>query len=72
MPLGESVLVERDGAWVPGVVLWEYCDSGRTRCLVRYETSAGVVVRRLHWRDELRIGVVLELGLRRVARGRAR
>jgi hypothetical protein len=36
-----------------GHVLWRYEESGRTRALVRYEMPSGVVVRRLHWADEL-------------------
>ncbi|MGH8895005.1 MAG: hypothetical protein ACRDWY_17135 [Actinomycetes bacterium] len=66
MPLGEAVFVEDDGRWLPGVIQWEYHDTGRVRALVRYTTASGVVVRRLHWRDQLRTGVVIELGLRQV------
>jgi hypothetical protein len=49
----DLVLVEHDGTLLTGAVLWSYLESGRTRALVRYETPAGVVVRRLHWADEL-------------------
>jgi hypothetical protein len=62
----ETVLVEHHGSWLAGVVLWEYSDTGRPRLLVRYELPIGLIVRRLHWRDELRTPpcVVLELDLR--------
>jgi hypothetical protein len=49
----DLVLVEHDGALLLGSVLWRYEESGRMRALVRYETPSGVVVRRLHWADEL-------------------
>jgi hypothetical protein len=49
----DLVLVEHDGALLIGTVLWRYEESGRMRALVRYETPSGVVVRRLHWADEL-------------------
>jgi hypothetical protein len=58
-----AVLVEHDHQWLPGIVLWKYLDTGRWRTLVRYETPAGHVVRRLHWLDELRPGRVLVLPL---------
>lgn len=62
---GETVLVEHLESWLPGTVLWEYLDIGRPRALVRYELPFGLVVRRLHWRDELRTpSVVLEFQLR--------
>jgi hypothetical protein len=62
--LGERVLVEHLGQWVPATVLWEYVDTGRPRSLVRYETPLGSVVRRLCWHDELRpVGTVVELRL---------
>jgi hypothetical protein len=65
---GQMVLVEHRERWVPGVVLFEYVDVGRLRALVRYELPGGLIVRRLHWRDELRApGVVLELQLRLLA-----
>lgn len=61
---GESVSVRYGDVWLPGTVLWEYRDVGRARALVRYRMPGGVVVRRLHWRDELRPrGVVLEMDL---------
>jgi hypothetical protein len=64
---GQTLLVEHLGSWLPGTVLWEYTDTGRVRVLVRYELQSGLVVRRLHWRDELRCpGVVIELYLRRL------
>ena len=63
----ETVLVEHLGSWVPGSVLWEYEDTRRRRALVRYQLQSGFVVRRLHWRDELRSPpVVIELQLRRL------
>jgi hypothetical protein len=49
----DLVLVEHDGRLLVGSVLWRYEESGRTRALVRYETPSGVIVRRLHWADEL-------------------
>lgn len=49
----DLVLVEHDGTLVIGTVLWRYVESGRMRALVRYESPSGVVVRRLHWADEL-------------------
>jgi hypothetical protein len=49
----DLVLVEHDGRLLVGSVLWRYVESGRMRALVRYETPSGVVVRRLHWADEL-------------------
>jgi len=49
----DLVLVEHDGRLLVGSVLWRYVESGRTRALVRYETPSGVIVRRLHWADEL-------------------
>ena len=56
--------VEQGGRWVPGTVLWEFPDNGRTRALVRFASGGGTVVRRLHWSDELRRpGRVLELPL---------
>lgn len=65
---GESVLVEHVESWLPGRVLWEYPDIGRLRALVRYELPGGLVVRRLHWRDELRTSsVVLEFQLQLLA-----
>ena len=48
-----AVMVEHDHQWLPGVILWQYLDTGRPRALVRYETPSGHVVRRLHWTDEL-------------------
>jgi hypothetical protein len=61
----QTVLVDHLGSWLPGVVLWEYSDVGRQRALVRYELPGGMVVRQLHWQDELRNpGVVLEFQLR--------
>ena len=61
---GEAVSVEQGGAWVPGTVLWEFQDNGRARALVRVVTAGGIVVRGLHWSDELRRpGRVLELPL---------
>jgi hypothetical protein len=64
---GETVLVEHVGSWLQGTVLWEYMDTGRLRALVRYELRSGLVVRRLHWRDELQPPyVVIELELRRL------
>lgn len=66
--LGELVLVEHEGAWLPGALLWEYVEAGRHRALIRYETPEGVIVRRLLWRDELwSVGVVLELRMWLVA-----
>jgi hypothetical protein len=63
--LGKPVLVEHAETWLPGLVLWEYADIGRLRALVRYELPGGLIVRRLHWRDELRSpSVVLEFQLR--------
>ena len=63
-----NVLVNHLESWLPGVVLWEYSDIGRLRALVRYELPGGLVVRRLHWRDELRTPcVVLEFELRLLA-----
>jgi hypothetical protein len=60
----ETVLVEHLGSWLQGKVLWEYTDTRRLRALVRYELPSGLVVRRLHWRDELRSPcVVIELEL---------
>ena len=58
-----AVLVEHDGGWLPGHVLWSYDDVGRRRALVRFETSAGLTVRELRWADELRrpAGLVLSL-----------
>ena len=58
-----AVLVEHDGGWLPGHVLWSYEDVGRRRALVRYETSAGLTVRELRWADELRrpAGLVFSL-----------
>lgn len=64
---GEAVLVEHLGSWVQGNVLWEYVDIRRLRALVRYQLPSGYVLRRLHWRDELRSPcVVIELQLRRL------
>jgi hypothetical protein len=61
---GESVLVRHLGEWLPGTVLWEYRDTGRPRALVRFETAAGLVIRELRWRDELKAGGrVIELPL---------
>jgi hypothetical protein len=60
------VAVEQAGRWVPATVLWEFPDNGRTRALVRLATAGGIVVRELHWSDELRRGRVLELPLQRV------
>lgn len=55
----------RERAAPPAWVLWEYVDSGRRRALVRVETRGGLVVRQLHWHDELLRGArVLELPLR--------
>jgi hypothetical protein len=61
--LSTGVLVVHDHQWLPGVILWQYLDTGRPRALVRYETPAGHVVRRLHWVDELCPGRVLVLPL---------
>lgn len=57
------VLVPVGGRLRPGTVLWTYDDTGRERALVRYASVSGVVVRRLHWADELRpdTGRVIEL-----------
>jgi hypothetical protein len=64
---GEAVLVEHQGSWLRGRVLWQYLDIGRPRALIRYLLPSGFVVRRLHWRDELRSpSVVIELQLRRL------
>jgi hypothetical protein len=65
---GEAVLVDHDGDWLPGSVLWRYRDHGRERALVRYETSSGLVIRRLFWCDELRRspGRVMQIELRQV------
>jgi hypothetical protein len=64
---GEAVLVEHPGSWLHGTVLWEYLDIGRPRALIRYLLPSGFVVRRLHWRDELRSpSVVIELQLWRL------
>jgi hypothetical protein len=52
----ESVLVPRDADWLPGIVLWEFMETGRSRALVRYELPGGLVIRRAYWRDELRSG----------------
>ena len=61
---GEAVLVEYLGEWLSGTVLWEYRDTGRARALVRFETTAGLVMRQLRWSDELRpSGRTLELPL---------
>ena len=49
-----AVLVERQGAWLPGHVLWTYDDIGRERALVHYDTAAGLTLRELRWSDELR------------------
>jgi hypothetical protein len=63
----EAVLVEHLGSWVPGTVLWEYEDIRRLRALVRYRLPSGFVVRRLHWREDLRSPcVIIELQLRRL------
>jgi len=63
--LGESVWVPDNGTWLPGILLWEIVDTGRRRALVRYAVQGGVIVRRLHWRDELLPGgVTIELDLR--------
>jgi hypothetical protein len=65
---GETVLVEYLGSWLPGRVLWEYTDTRRLRALVRYELPSGQIVRRLHWRSELRsTSFVIELELRQLA-----
>lgn len=62
--VGSLVLVRHDGDWLRGVVLFEYADEGRARCMVRYVLPSGLVVRRLHWRDELGTRtVVLEMPL---------
>lgn len=68
---GAAVLVRDAARWVPGTVLWHYPDCDRERALVRYVSVSGVVVRRLHWLDELRLtgaalgtaGTVIELPL---------
>lgn len=61
---GEPVLVEHRDSWLQATVLWEYEDVGRRRALVRYELPGGLIVRRLHWRDELQTPcVVLEFQL---------
>jgi hypothetical protein len=51
---GEAVLIDHGGQWLPGIVLWEYLDTGRPRALVRFESPAGWVLRQLRWIDELR------------------
>lgn len=63
---GDAVLVEHDGEWLAGRVLWRYDDQGRDRALVRFETETGLVVRRLFWGDELRrpAGRVMQIELR--------
>ena len=59
------VWVPHDGGPLYGTVLWEYVDTGRARALVRYELPGGLVVRRLHWSDELcAAGRTIELDLR--------
>lgn len=64
------MLVRDDGRWLRGAVLFEYVDEGRPRCVVRYELPSGLVVRRLHWRDQLRTRtVVLEMPLVPAPRG---
>jgi hypothetical protein len=64
----ETVLVQYLGSWLLGRVLWEYTDTRRLRTLVRYELPSGQIVRRLHWRSELRPACfVIELQLRQLA-----
>lgn len=50
----EVVLVRYMGDWRPAAVLWRYVEGRRPRALVRFETDAGLVLRRLYWADELR------------------
>jgi hypothetical protein len=60
-----QVWVPHDGQALYGTVLWEYVDTGRPRALVRYALPGGLVVRRLHWSDQLRAtGHTIELDLR--------
>jgi hypothetical protein len=58
-----AVLVEHNGEWLTGHVLWTYEEFGRRRALVRFTTPAGLRLRALHWADELRRpgGIVLEM-----------
>lgn len=64
----EPVLVPHGDEWIPAEILWQYEELGRTRVLLSYRTRDGFLVRRLHWRDELRrpsLGrSVIELDLR--------
>jgi hypothetical protein len=65
--LGEVVWVPHGGVSFPATVLWECVDMGRARALLRYTLPGGLVVRRLHWRDELESeGVTVELEMRPV------
>ncbi len=65
--LGEVVWVPHGGLSFPATVLWECVDMGRARALLRYTLPGGLVVRRLHWRDELESeGVTVELEMRPV------
>jgi hypothetical protein len=63
----DEVLVEYLGEWHPATVLWRYTESGRSRALVRFETTAGLVVRQLRWVDDRRpSGREMVIGLRRL------
>ena len=49
-----EVLVEHDGAWLPGTVVWEYVEQGRDRAMVRYRPGSSSPRTVLRWSDELR------------------
>ena len=71
---GAAVLVRDGQRWVTGTLLWHYPEGERERALVRYVSLSGVVVRRLHWVDELRPapgGTVIEMPLQLVRAGDA-
>lgn len=50
----EVLLVWHLNEWRPATVLWRYAEGRRLRALVRFETTAGLVLRQLRWADELR------------------